>query len=342
MHPDRTKRWAVPRRLMIPMAVAGLALVLAACEAIGIAGDPDPAEEWPAADIEHVVPLPAGGGTDTVTQLLNGPLEEELGVSVSVNVRDGGAGATGINYMNDQEPDGHTIMTTPNDLMTTGPVGNPDVAYDPETDVEPLALATMDPWVMLASVDSGIDDVDDFLDRAEDGDLTIGVSTVMGSDHYAWLLVERALDFPGFTYVTYGGGGPYMEAVYGGEVDAVLHVEPSIDEELVTPIFIMDPEPMEAYPEVPTTDELGWEDTHAALWQGIVVHPDTPEDLLDVMEEAIIDTVEGDAFQQAAGDADFNAQAMGREEFADMMETERQFAEELVDAIDEAEIEDEQ
>jgi len=64
---------------------------------------------WPSKPIRCIVPLPPGGGTDTIGRRAMQRLSEALGVPVVVENRAGAGGTIGSDVVAKAEPDGYTI-----------------------------------------------------------------------------------------------------------------------------------------------------------------------------------------------------------------------------------------
>lgn len=313
-------------------AIAAVALLLAACGG-------DDAADYPSGPIELSIPHPAGGGTDTVNRLLEPFLAEELGVRVDVTDRSGGAGAIAVQHITSRPADGMTILAIEGGVATTGPAGNPDLPYDP-TDFVPVARMTNAAWVMIATKASGITTLAEFVaatNRPEG--IRVGIAGVMSSDHYGLLLMESGLNVAGIRYVAYGGGGPKRQAIYAGEVEVILDTAASIDETLVTPLAVFASERLGLFPDIPTTAEQGFPDALSALWNGIAVHKDTPEPIIERLAAAIFAAASRPEYLQRLNDIGLEPAPMARAEFVAFVNSERAQAAALVDRIEREQME---
>lgn len=335
-------------KLFVWLALFVVSVLLAACgggEADDDAGTEPAAEgepdSFPSGTIELTIPHPAGGGTDTVNRLMAPLLSEELDTRIDVVVRDGGAGAVAVAHLLEQPPDGHTLLAIEGGIATTGPAGNPDLPYDPPESFTPVALMTNDPWVLLASQDSGLTSIEDFNEALESPEgLRIGIAGVMSSDHYGLLLLTRDVDGQNLNWVAYGGGGPKEQAAYAGEVDVILDTAEVAASELVVPLAVLGEERLEQFPDVPTAIESGYDGAVAALWQGISVHHEAPDSIIDRLSEAIVSVASSDEFEEEMTTLGLRTHPMGREEFQEFIEAEYTQAAELAQTIAEEQIEE--
>ena len=312
------KLLGVATALLLPALIAGCA---------NSAGD-----EFPSKAIEYVVPHPAGGGTDSVARAVAPYLEKYLDVPVKVVVRSGGAAVTGTQHVIGEPADGYTVLGVEGGIMTTGPAGNSELPYDPEADLQSVGLITSDPWALVASKDSGLETIEDFIDKvktAPEG-LRIGIANVMSSDHYAWLLVQRELGGPELKYVTFGGGGPTATAVLNGDVDVAFIVPSNVQQSQENLLAVTGSERLEAFPDVPTTDELGLGAADAGLWQGLVVRSGTPDDVVDKLAEALAEAHTDPKFVEALAKLGLSGKELGPQDMTDFTSVEREQAKKLV------------
>ena len=78
-----------------------------------------------------VVPFPAGGGTDVLARIIAEKLRGGYAPAVIVENRVGASGRTGVEAVKNAEPDGTTLLFTPDFLMTVYPHSFRRLSYDP-------------------------------------------------------------------------------------------------------------------------------------------------------------------------------------------------------------------
>src|SRR5262245_34153575 len=96
----RIKGWA-------ELGAAALAAALAAAAA------PAHAQSYPSASVKLIVPIPAGGLTDTIARLVAQHLAEMWGQPVVVENRPGGNSGVGAQAVSRSLPDGYTLLVAP-------------------------------------------------------------------------------------------------------------------------------------------------------------------------------------------------------------------------------------
>src|SRR5262249_19566471 len=100
---------------------------------------PAKAQVYPTRLIKVVVPFPPGGPTDGMARIISDRLGAVLGQSVIVENRGGAGGGIGGKFVAEANPDGYTVLMSPAGALTTGPVVNPNIGYDPGKVFAPVA-----------------------------------------------------------------------------------------------------------------------------------------------------------------------------------------------------------
>ena len=126
----------ITRRALAP---AGAALLAA----------PALAQSWPNGPIRIVAPFPPGGSVDTVSRLLQQPLQAELGVPVIIENRGGASGALGTAQVARAAPDGQTFVLV-FDTHATNPALITNMSFDTRRDLTPVWLLGTAPNMLLA------------------------------------------------------------------------------------------------------------------------------------------------------------------------------------------------
>jgi tripartite-type tricarboxylate transporter receptor subunit TctC len=118
----------------MPMRVkrAGRALrrfTLAAMLLVG--ADIASAQTYPTRPIRIVVPLPPGSNGDLMPRILGQHLATKLGQPVVIENRSGAAQNLGAEYVFRADPDGYTLLATPQGPLVISPSFVPNLAFDP-------------------------------------------------------------------------------------------------------------------------------------------------------------------------------------------------------------------
>lgn len=176
------------------------------------------ADEWPTEDIRWIIPSSAGGGFDTTSRQLQPYLEEELGVSISVENQEGGNFAVGTTTVANAGSNCNTILThgIPHLLFS---YLTQDVGYTYE-DFQPVARLAQQPGVVRVANDAPWDTLDELIQDAKSrpGEIRASVSGLTSSNYLGLRDIQEATDAE-FNIVSYDGGSSARSALTSGEVD---------------------------------------------------------------------------------------------------------------------------
>src|SRR3954462_8093613 len=147
---------------------AKFAALLAAALALSVLPPGASAQGWPKATINVVVPLAAGDGGDTTARAMSEVLSRELDTPVVVTNKPGAGGAIGVQTVIAAKKDGYTLLFTQNSPLTIRRVLEPAAAsYDPLRELEPLALTTRTPSVLVVRKDAPYDTFKELVEYAK-------------------------------------------------------------------------------------------------------------------------------------------------------------------------------
>ncbi len=264
--------------------------LLAAGMAVGVglgvaAGASDEARaQWqPRQPVELIIMAGPGGGADQLARLVQSIVQKNNWSPVPlipIN-KPGGSGAEALQYLQSKAGDPHVVMVTLNSLFTT-PLQNPGLGVD-ITEFTPIARLARDTFLLWVNANSDIETLDDWVQTAkEDGkNWKMGGTGVGQEDSLVTAMLENEFGVD-MTYVPFPGGGTVAQNLVGQQVESTVN-NPA--EQLgfyeagrTKPLMQMTPERMEAFPDVPTSAELGHPDLVYYMQRSFVAPPEIPEE----------------------------------------------------------------
>lgn len=270
------------------------------------------AQSFPERAVELVVPWPAGGGSDSLMRMLAEAATEPLGQSIVVVNKPGAGGSLGLREVAEANPDGYTIGMIATGFIA-GQYDNPNAPV--LDDFRIVAYVGTDPAALSASAASGINDLDEFVERASGapGSIRNGNDQPGGSSYLAIALIEDALGVE-VNRVPYGGYAPTIQALLAGEVDTATVSVPDMAEHhragRVTILAVAGEERHPDAPDVATFAELGFP-VITGTTRALVVPADTPDDVVASLEEAFLNGLNSEAFRNRATAAGFSIAPAG-------------------------------
>ena len=256
------------------------------------------ANAWePQRNIEFVVPYSAGGGSDLNARMVVEAMRQNDLVDrpVLVNNRPGGSGAVGNSYVYNKGGDSHTLMTFNAGQMMSTVTNDAPVQLE---DLTPLATLAEDTLLLGVKADGDIQSLQDLIDQANSGGVTIGGAGRGGEDHLGFAMLNSELDAD-LQYVPFGGTGEVTSALLGGHIDAaVFKLGSQVDPSLVRSVAAFSDERLEApLDEVPTFAELGYPEVQLMIFRGYAGPPDMPAEAVAYWEEVFKQVSESDKWQ---------------------------------------------
>ena len=218
------------------------------------------AQDYPSRPIRLVVPWPPGGITDVISRSLGSLLSEALGQQVIPDNRPGAAGTLGVAITAKANPDGYTLMMHDVPSHAISATLYTRLPYNPQKDIEPVALPSRSPLVLVVNPKVGVRTIPQLIDhaKARPGQFSFASS---GPGSITHLTGERFNRDTGIKplHVPYKGGGPATAALVSGEAgmyfSCISAAIPHIKAGRLTLLGITLPKRSPLYPDTPTLAE---------------------------------------------------------------------------------------
>lgn len=285
-------------------AVTALALIvpLSACGAGDTGGDVQAggdAADYPNESLDWTIAFGPGGGNDIMARTMVDILQEQdlYPENIEVVNREGGSGATGWGYLYNQAGSGYGISTTSGSFITT-PL-QADTGWEP-TDFTPVCLTATDDAVFLVPGDSPIQSWEDWVEAAQAERLVVGgIGTVNVDFIVSAMLAEQA----GYEveYVPFNEEGQLLTALTSGALDAIVsnpaEILGQVEAGEMRPLLTTADERIDALPDTPTDQELGFEGI-PSMPRGVILPPEAPEEAQEYWIDTVQSIVETPEWQQ--------------------------------------------
>lgn len=276
------------------------------------------AQEFPTKPINLVVPTAPGGSHDLTARAVTSVAANDLGQPVIVQLKPGGGGAIGSDYVANAAPDGYTLLFGGPTWNTTPPAiegrsKGPD-------DLVAVCRINYNPTVIGVRADSPYKDFKQMLEwcKANPGKLMVATLGQWSGTDFFWKQVNK---LTGITarLVPYEGGGAAMTAVVGGHADTTNGMTtvflPYVKTGKMWIAAVTDNHRDKTIPDVPTAKEAGIDITYI-IWRGVMAPKGTPRPIIEKLAAAfkkMAETPSVVATIQRMGD---DIQYLGPDEFA--------------------------
>ena len=231
-----------------------------------------------------IVPVPAGGVTDTMARIVAQRLTEMWGQSVIVDNRPGGNYGVGAQAVSHAPADGYTLLVAPDSTFTANPALFSKLSYDPKEFTPIIVLCRASPVLVVnSSVQAG--NVRDLLAlaKAQPGKMNYGS---YGVGTYAHLSMEDFKQRTGtdIVHIPYRGAAAATNGLLAGDVSMLLLNISSIEaHEKTGKVKILaaaTEKRLAARPDLPTLSESGVPGFQTSVWFAMWGPPKMPPALV--------------------------------------------------------------
>ena len=263
--------------------------------ALSVSGNVEAA--WPEKPVKVVVPFKAGGTSDQVARAFQMAIQEnELMPQPMTIINVGGHFSVGSRQVMEAEADGYNFLLVHIALMGGEGGGMFDFGW---RDYEPVAATGQFCVLPMVRKDSGIDSVDQLLEKAAAEPDTLIFGANLGAiNHMAGIMLQNTEPGAKFRFVQIGGGTANFTALTGAQTSAtvlsgaeVLNFTKLPDgsdnpEAQIKPLAYTGAERHEKLPDMATLKELG-RDMEFCIDSWWFAPKGTPAEAIDGMASAL-------------------------------------------------------
>jgi tripartite-type tricarboxylate transporter receptor subunit TctC len=251
-----------------------------------------PAQAYPTRSPTVIVPFAPGAGADISARIAAEYMGRVLGVQIVVENVAGAGGTTGTTRSARSAPDGYTIALGHMGTHAASVALYPNLAYNPVEDFIPIGLIADQPMTLVVRKDFPAANLQEFVAYAKANEAKLnGSHAGVGSVSYTTCLMLNDAMKTKTTMVPFGGTGPAMNAVIGGQVDylcdTVLGAVPQVQAGTVRALAVATTKRNPALPDLPTSAEGGLPAFQSAPFYGLFVPKGTPQPIVDKLADAL-------------------------------------------------------
>ncbi len=273
---------AIERALLI--AILSVALTAALPQALA----QDAYSNYPNRPIRMILPVAAGGGTDTLARLIGQGLFERWGKQVVVENRPGAGTLIASDLVAKSKPDGYTLLLTTS-THVINPTAYRKMPYDTLRDFAPITQAVSLPSLLVVhpSVAKSAQELI-ALAKARPGEILYASAGRGSNPHLAMALFAHMAQVR-MTHVPYKSGPPALIDLLAGHVavnvsgmsSSIAHVRGG----KLRALGITSARRSTAAPEIPTIAEAALPGYEAMQWYGLLAPAGTPRDIIALLNK---------------------------------------------------------
>jgi tripartite-type tricarboxylate transporter receptor subunit TctC len=256
-----------------------------------VAGGSVRAESYPSKPIRIIVPLAAGGPTDTLARSIAQHLTESLGQPVIVDNRAGANTNIGTALAAKSAPDGYTLLMTVNNL-TINPSIYANVPFDPLKDFAPISLFASSPLMLVVNPQVPAKSVQELiaLAKSHPGKLRFGSPGNGSPPHLAGEMFNK-LAGVSMVHVPYRGITNAVTDLIGGQIEVMFPGSPialpHTRDGKLRALATTGARRTAAAPELPTVAEAGLTNFEVTLWYGLLAPANTPSEVIQKLHSEL-------------------------------------------------------
>jgi len=253
---------------------------------------PAGAQDYPNRPITLIVPFAAGGPTDVIARIVGDHMSKTLGQTLVIENVVGAGGTTGTTRAKRAAPDGYTIIMGHMGTHAAAPALYPNLAYNPETDFEPIGLVAGTPILIVTRKDFPAKDLKEFVDYVKANESKMNAAHAgVGSVSYTTCTLLNSIMKVKPTAVPFNGTGPALNALLGGQVDymcdQIVNLVSQIEGGAIKAVAIATPNRNPVLPNIPTTKEGGLAEYEVSAWNALFAPKGTPQPIVDKLTDAL-------------------------------------------------------
>jgi tripartite-type tricarboxylate transporter receptor subunit TctC len=248
------------------------------------------ADTWPDRPVHLIVPIAAGGPTDTNARIVADALSKILGQQVVVDNKGGAGTNIGNEFVAHSDPDGYTLLYGTSSLSSNGALYR-TLSYSPTKDLAPISLVAKFPFFMFVPNSSPAKTVKEFIDYAKSkpGKLIMASPGTGSGPHLAELLFMQMAGIQ-MTHAPYRGAAPAFIDLIPGRVNCYFGSGELLTYSRSGQVRVLGSTGTKrspAAPDVPTIAEAvpGYS---VESWQAIFAPAKTPPDIVKKMNASVV------------------------------------------------------
>jgi len=238
-----------------------------------------------------IVPIAAGGPTDTNARLVAEQLSKFWGQQVVVDNKGGAGTNIGNEFVAHADPDGYTILYGTSSLSSNGALYRA-LSYSPTKDLAPVSMISKFPFFMFVPNSSPARTVKEFVDYAKSkpGKLIMGSPGTGSGPHLAEVLFMEMAHIQ-MTHAPYRGAAPAFIDLIPGRIDCYFGSGELLTYSRSGQVRVLGSTGAKrspSAPEVPTIAEAGVPGYHVESWQAIFAPAKTPPAIVQKMHAGVV------------------------------------------------------
>ena len=280
---------------------------------------------YPSRPIRYIVPVSAGGGSDTVGRTVTERWGNLLKQSFIVDNQGGGGGVIACQATARAAPDGYTLMQGYVATHGTSPATR-KLPYDPIKDFTAIGMIGATPNVLVVNSALPVKNVREFVEyvKKNPGKVSYGSAGQGSLTHLTMELFKQQID-SFMVHIPYRGIAPAFSDLIGGQTQAMFPglaaALPHIRSGRVRPLALTGLTRHPQFKDLPTLDESGFKGFDAQQWYGVVGPAGLPAPIVKQLSETLAIVLRAPDLREKLSVEAIEPRVMSPEQFATFIKT---------------------
>jgi tripartite-type tricarboxylate transporter receptor subunit TctC len=249
------------------------------------------AAPWPLRTVRVVVPFAAGGATDVLTRLLCQRLAAQLNVPFIVENRGGAGGNIGGAVVAGSSNDGYTFLMGAPGVLAYNKALYRDSQFDPDRELEPVALYVRIPNVLVVNASVPAQDVAELVAYAKANPNKLNYGAIgFGATSFLSAELFKSMAGVDIQFVSYSATTLSLTDLITGRIqmviDNLISFLPIIRDGRVRALGMGTAVRSPLLPSLPTISEAGLPGYEASSWIMLAAPAGTPQSIIGALAQA--------------------------------------------------------
>ena len=251
------------------------------------------AQNYPGRSILMMMPLQAGSSVDVGMRIVTQKMSENMGQQIVIDNQPGAAGLIGTERFMRSSPDGYTLATLNDSILTMIPNLYKKVAYDPLKSFAPISLVARNTWLLVVHPTLPVKSARELvaLAKARPGEINYSSGGNGSPQHIAMAMFE-AMSGARLTHIPYKGTTQATLDLIIGQIPAMFSATSLVIEQInkgkIRALAAGGAKRLALLPAIPTIAESGVPGYDFNTWMAIFAPLNTPKEIIARVNAEII------------------------------------------------------
>ena len=251
------------------------------------------AQNYPNKSIVMIMPLQAASSIDVGMRIVTQKMGESMGQQIVIDNQPGAAGLIGTERFMRATPDGYTLATLNDSILTMVPNLYKKVAYDPLKSFAPISLVARNTWLLVVHPTLPVKTARELvaLAKARPGEINYSSGGNGSPQHIAMAMFE-AMTGAKLTHVPYKGTTQATIDLISGQIPTMFSATSLVIEQInqgkIRALAAGGSKRLALLPAVPTIAESGVPGYDFNTWMAILAPLNTPKEIIARVNAEIV------------------------------------------------------